>query len=141
MAAGVQGADGPDPAGKRVRPKSLTDAWHERLSAVGWFFQHLDDVLSDMSVFHRVDELDQLPVSVFLPRMVRLPVYDGAVRHALRLEAEGTAGSSEFVPGQAGYQDEAPSVIAHSRDQLAALNQTREYGPRGVNEAGVFDLG
>lgn len=87
-----------------------------------------------MSVFHRVDELDQLPVSVFLPRMARLPLYDGAVRHALRLEAEKPA-----QPAAGGTQPEP--VTAHSRDQLAALNQTREYGPRGVNEAGVFDLG
>ncbi len=90
-----------------------------------------------MSVFHRVDELDQLPVSVFLPRMVRLPLYDGAVRHALRLEAEQPAATVHEAVGT----PEAVSVTAHSRDQLAALNQTREFGPRGVNEAGVFDLG
>lgn len=88
-----------------------------------------------MSVFHRVDELDQLPAAVFLPRMVRLPLYDGAVRHALRLEAETSA-----PPADAGTAPYEPTT-AHSRERLAALNQTREYGPRGVNEAGVFDLG
>lgn len=113
----------------------------ERLSAVGWFFEHLDDVLSDMSVFHRVDDLDARPSAVFLPRMVRLPHYDGAVRHAMRREAEQpSAARSAAARATAPTQE---SVTAHSRGQLAALNQSRDsgYGPMGVNQAGVFDVG
>jgi hypothetical protein len=92
-------------------------------------------VLSDMSVFHRVDELDALPAAVFLPRMVRLPLYDGAVRHALRREAE------QPTPTPARATRPAEPVEAHTRDQLAAMNQTREYGPMAGQSVGVFDVG
>ncbi|MEV8610112.1 hypothetical protein AB0383_19670 [Amycolatopsis sp. NPDC051373] len=116
----------------------MTDDWHARLSAVGWFFQHLEDVLSDMSVFHRVDELDQLPAAVFLPRMVRLPVYDGAVRHALRCDAEQPP-TARTAPAPR----QAPSVTAHSRAELAALNQSSLYGPLPAagQAVGIFDMG
>ncbi|WP_410644495.1 hypothetical protein [Amycolatopsis sp. lyj-346] len=107
---------------------------------MGWFFEHLDDVLSDMSVFHRVDELDQLPAAVFLPRMVRLALYDGAVRHAMRRAAERPQPAPTPAPQQSGQAEPAP-VRAHTADELKALNQTREYGPLGVNQAGVFDFG
>ncbi len=85
-----------------------------------------------MSVFHRVDDLDQLPAAVFLPRMVRLPLYDGAVRHALRLEAERPAPAAEPVDEQPA-QEPVAMVTAH--------NQSREFAPMGVNQAGVFDFG
>lgn len=112
------------------------NVWHERLSAVGWFFEHLDDVLSDMSVFHRVDELDDLPAAVFLPRMVRLTHYDGAVRHAMQRAHE------QPVPAPATTSQAEPAPVrAHTADELKALNRTREYGPLGVNQAGVFDFG
>ncbi|QKV74535.1 hypothetical protein [Amycolatopsis sp. Hca4] len=107
---------------------------------MGWFFEHLDDVLSDMSVFHRVDELDELPAAVFLPRMVRLALYDGAVRHAMRRAVE----QPEAIPAPTpppGQQAESAPVRAHTTDELKALNQTREFGPLGVNQAGVFDFG
>ncbi|MFI9454461.1 hypothetical protein [Amycolatopsis sp. NPDC052450] len=116
------------------------DAWHARLSAVGWFFAHIEDVLSDMSVFHRVDELDQLPASVFLPRMVRLALYDGAVRHALHRDAERPAMPAPQAETRAADAPPEP-VRAHTADELKALNKTREYGPLGVNQAGVFDFG
>ncbi|WP_328448989.1 hypothetical protein [Amycolatopsis sp. NBC_00438] len=109
---------------------------------MGWFFEHLDDVLSDMSVFHRVDELDQLPAAVFLPRMVRLALYDGAVRHAMRRAAEQPAAAPQ-TPAQSVRPAAVPAapVRAHTADELKALNRTREYGPLGVNQAGVFDFG
>ncbi|MFJ1764045.1 hypothetical protein ACIOD2_27270 [Amycolatopsis sp. NPDC088138] len=112
----------------------MTDAWHERLSFVGWFFEHLDDVLSDMSVFHRIDELDQLPAAVFLPRMVRLVRYDGAVRHTMLRVAEET-------PASTSRQAQSAPVRTHTTEELKALNQTREYGPQGVNQASVFQFG
>ncbi len=115
----------------------MIDAWHARLSAVGWFFDHLDDVLSDMSVFHRIDNLDQVPAVVFLPRMVRLPVYDGAVRYAMQRAAEQPSPAAVETPP---HSEPAP-VRTHTTDELKALNQSREYGPLGVNQAGVFDFG
>ncbi|MEV6648058.1 hypothetical protein [Amycolatopsis sp. NPDC051371] len=109
---------------------------------MGWFFDHLDDVLSDMSVFHRVDELDQLPAAVFLPRMVRLALYDGAVRHAMRRAVEQPSEPAPVpAPTQPGQAAEPAPIRAHTANELKALNQTREYGPLGVNQAGVFDFG
>lgn len=90
-----------------------------------------------MSVFHRVDDLDELPAAQFFPRMVRLPVYEGAVRFALLSEPQ----SPRATPQPAAETHQAPPVNAHSREELAALNNTRDYGPLGVNQAGVFDLG
>lgn len=115
----------------------MSDVWHERLSAIGWFVGHLDDVLSDMSVFHRVDDIDQLPSAVFWPRVVRLPVYDGAVRFAL-LEAP----APERQAARPAPAEPTSQPKPHTRGQLAALNGTREYGPLGLNQqVGVFDLG
>ncbi|MEV6908021.1 hypothetical protein [Amycolatopsis sp. NPDC051071] len=114
----------------------MIDAWHERLSIVGWFFTHLDDVLSDMSVFHRVDDLDQVAAAVFLPRMVRLAFYDGAVRHAMQRALE----QSPLVSVDEPRREEPAPVRTRTTDELKALNQSREYGPMGVNQAGVFDF-
>lgn len=95
-----------------------------------------------MSVFHRIDRLNQIPLVTFLPLMVRLRRYDGAVRHAydVELEAAFTA-PTQPSPSNA---PEAPPVQPkpHTRDELAAMNRTREYGPLGLNQqVGVFDLG
>jgi hypothetical protein len=88
-----------------------------------------------MSVFHRVDGLDDLPAAQFFPRMVRLPFYDGAVRFALVQDAASPA------PAPAAPISQAPPVQAHGRDDFAVLNNTELYGPMGVNQAAVFDLG
>lgn len=102
---------------------------------------HLDDVLSDMSVFHRIDELDQAPAAVFFPRMVRLAIYDGAVRHALLREETRPPAPPPVSPGPEVAHEGPEPVRAHTIDELKALNQTREYGPLGVNQAGLFDFG
>lgn len=114
------------------------DDWHERLSAVGWFLVHLDDVLSDMSVLHRVDDLDSVPADVFLPRMVRLALYEGAIRFRLQAEsAKSSAASSEPAEGEP-----QPQPTAHTAEEFKALNKSKEYGPLGLHQrTGVFDLG
>jgi hypothetical protein len=90
-----------------------------------------------MSVFHRVDDVDDIPAALFFPRMFRLPLFDGAVRFALMSEARDGPATR---PSQS-TDSPPPAVTAYSRDDLAALNNTRLYGALGVNEAGVFDLG
>jgi hypothetical protein len=107
---------------------------------VAWYFTHLDDVLSDMSVFHRVDDIDAVDVSVFLPRMARLAIYDGAVRFALARRPVAPAPRS-VAPITAAPAEPAKHVTPHSAAQLQAMNQSREYGPLGVNQAGVFQIG
>ncbi|MEC3974735.1 hypothetical protein [Amycolatopsis sp. H20-H5] len=116
----------------------MTDDWHRRLSTVGWYFAHLDDVCSDMSAYHRIENLDG-PAAVFLSRMVRLPVYGGAVAFAAREAAEEPEPLARPTPVPLS---EPVTVKPHSRGELAALNQSREYGPLGSNQqVGIFDLG
>jgi hypothetical protein len=94
-----------------------------------------------MSVFHRVDDLDALTAAVFLPRMVRLPHYDGAVRHVLRREGEQPSTAVSAPARATAPAEQAASVHAHTVGELSRMNQTKEYGPLGVNQAGVFDVG
>ncbi len=118
----------------------MSELWHDRLSTLAWFAARMDDVLSDMSVFHRIDDLDQVPAAVFFPRMVRLPLYDGAVRNALlRAEPDPAVPPS---PRPAPQPQASPEPVrTHTGAELQALNTTREFGPMGVNQAGVFDFG
>lgn len=45
---------------------------------------YLEEIRSDLSRFHRVDELESLPADRFFSLVHRLQFYDGAVRwHAL----------------------------------------------------------
>lgn len=44
----------------------------------------MDEIESDLSVFHRVDDFETLTVSTFLTRVALLPAYGGAL--ALRLQ-------------------------------------------------------
>jgi hypothetical protein len=98
---------------------------------LAWFFAHIDDVRSDMSVFHRVDDIESIPVARLVPLMVRLPVYDGAVRFAIRNEpAElSTPASNEPEP-----------AIAPSADQLQAMNHNPLYGPLSGQMVGMFEV-
>lgn len=41
---------------------------------------HLDDIASDMSVFHRVDDITALDGPTFLRFAWRLPAYEGVLR-------------------------------------------------------------
>jgi hypothetical protein len=48
----------------------------------------LDDVESDMSVFHRIDDISKLPANKFFRLAERLPYYTGAVQATMRIMAE-----------------------------------------------------
>lgn len=56
-----------------------------------WVLDHLEDVASDLSVFHRVDDWRGLPSSRFFLWAERLPAYDGAVRAVLMAEQTASA--------------------------------------------------
>lgn len=40
---------------------------------------HLDDVISDLSVFHRIDDVNELEPAVFFALAQRLPLYQGVM--------------------------------------------------------------
>jgi len=101
----------------------------------------MDDVLSDMSVFHGVDDIGPLPASMFFPRMYRLPAYRGAVAQALvrdleDIEARPAPRRTELPPS------EPPPEKPYEAGQLAAMNRSQLWGPMGLQQqTGVFDLG
>jgi hypothetical protein len=82
-----------------------------------------------MSVYHRIGGIDEVPISVFVPRMVRLPVYDGAVAFALRTE-----------PSAAAHADPEPAVDV--RPIGPQDSQSAMYGPMpDIGQAAVFEFG
>lgn len=54
--------------------------WRERLAVVFPLVEHLEEVLSDLSVFHRVEGLAGCSAGWFIARASRLGYYDGALR-------------------------------------------------------------
>lgn len=83
-----------------------------------------------MSVFHRVDDIEAIPVSRLVPLMVRLQVYDGAVRFAARQPEVASRRNPEPVTS-------GPALTA---DQLQALNANPLYGPMQGQTVGLFDV-
>ena len=64
-----------------------------------WILDHFEDVASDLSVFHRVDDWRELPSSRFFVWAERLPAYDGAVRLVLMAEQQPTLPVPVQAPG------------------------------------------
>lgn len=48
----------------------------------------MEDIKSDFSVFHRVDDIEELPANQFFPRARRLMSYKGALRTTAEIEHE-----------------------------------------------------
>lgn len=51
-----------------------------------WVIDYLDDIESDMSVFHRISDMYAMPPVKFFRFALRLPAYKGVMRS--RIEAE-----------------------------------------------------
>lgn len=58
-----------------------------------WARQNLEDIESDLSVFHRVVDADLLPADRFISLAQRLPAYKGVLR--MRLEMESYAAEKQ----------------------------------------------
>lgn len=61
---------------------------------LSWLLDMPDEIRSDLSVFHRVDDMDSMPAHRFWSYATRLPFYDGAVRAMTR----ASAGSQPAAP-------------------------------------------
>lgn len=70
---------------------------------LGWVLECLDDITSDMSVFHRVDDIYALDGPTLFRLAWRLPAYEGAMR--VRVQMAHVDGPSEargaYSPGAA----------------------------------------
>lgn len=99
---------------------------------LAWIFEHWDDIVSDFSVLHRIDDPDVLTIGRFLALTIRLSAYTGALRArftAPPLDAAGTAspgGEPLTVPvtGGDGEGDTPPEVIR----QIKAAQFARRHG-------------
>lgn len=87
----------------------------ERLLKLTWIHWLIDDVESDMSAFHRVDDIQQLPAPRFIRFAERLPHYSGAVRASLtRMASEEqqqeTEPASVITPAEAASLPSLPGM-------------------------------
>lgn len=70
-----------------------------RVEEVAWVLGHLDDLDSDFSVFHRVDDFRALPAPRMFALAQRLPAYGGVMAHRVaEVRAEGQ--TPELEPGE-----------------------------------------
>jgi hypothetical protein len=98
-------------------PKSLID----HLGSRAWVLDHLDDLESDFSVFHRVDDLYELDAERFWAMAERIMHYGGATVAAVRrVQAD--------QPRVRYVEDEHGAPAALTPDQLAALGGMGEMG-------------
>lgn len=70
-----------------------------------WVLDYLDDIDSDMSVFHRVDDAHTtLPAAVYFARAERLPAYRGVMR-ARVLDEQQRGNGTSASPGRVVVDD------------------------------------
>jgi hypothetical protein len=61
---------------------------YDRVVQVVWVLDYLDDLESDFSVFHRVDDIYSMPGPRFFRLAIRLPKYKGVLQMRLMEEYE-----------------------------------------------------
>ncbi len=64
-----------------------------------WVLDYVEDIASDMSVFHRIDDADAMPAPLYFERAERLPAYQGVMRARLSSEAQEAGGTPAATPG------------------------------------------
>lgn len=63
-------------------------------------YSYLEDVESDMSAFHRIDDVGGMAAQLFIDRATRLSAYKGVIR--ARIESEQNENSSSSTPARGG---------------------------------------
>lgn len=105
----------------RVRPtggrpvKKLS----ERVRQIGWTGAYLEDVRSDLSVLHRVDDLEALPGPRLFSYVWRLMAYQGVIANRWRQQA-ATAAAPKRTTSIAEWMRERPDVVKKAHELLAA---------------------
>lgn len=73
----------------------------DRVVQIGWVLDHLDDLASDFSVFHRVPDITALDGPTFLRLAWRMPAYEGVMRARATVAQEENAGTTpQMAPGR-----------------------------------------
>jgi hypothetical protein len=96
---------------------------------------YVADIESDLSVFHRVDDADQLTIARYLALAPRLAAYQGALRARLATpESSGTVAGTPSVRGVPlaadGAGDTPPEVVAQLK--RAALGARYGVDPAAI---------
>ena len=102
-----------------------------------WILECLPEIESDMSVFHRIEDIYTMNAFVFVRRALLLPVYEGAVRGAVRRLAEKAAQRDTDTPNVARVaqeDDEAALWAAYRQRKYAKFLKPGEV-PRVVSVA------
>ena len=89
-----------------------------RLAQLRWIPRYLDEIESDMSVFHRVDDIWSMPARKFFPLARRLHSYQGAMRERVLAEQrEREGGPPAGPPDGSGTGRAAAGAAAGPRDE------------------------
>jgi hypothetical protein len=88
-----------------------------------WVLAHWDDVLSDFSVLHRLDEdqVNRLTPRQFIPRAVRLVHYQGATRDVATTEYRKAQDQPTSAPAAEAAPTETPALVDPTPEQVRAL--------------------
>lgn len=112
-----------------------------------WLVAHWDDVVSDMSVFHRVDDVRTLPLPRLFAMADRLGAYQGAVHAAIALEARQAADgpkrvpASTSTPGAPAAAQPVPEVTSLAEvKRLRAAARLKRFPPDKFGEHKMVDL-
>lgn len=96
--------------------------------------EHLDDVASDMSVFHRVDDVTELDAVTFWKLAWRLPAYQGRMAVIVQeLQEQQESG------GSTSYQAAGSARQATVQGTTTALRNHPEFNAGG-NFAPLFSI-
>ena len=83
-----------------------------------WVLECLPEIESDMSVFHRIEDVYTMSAVTFFRRVELLPAYDGALTARLRREQSRTTQDSGAA---------APARQTDDEDALWAAHRQRAY--------------
>jgi hypothetical protein len=89
--------------------------WAPIIASTGWIINHLEDVESDLSAFHRIDDYTTMTSTRFFALATRLAAYRGVVRTHLEAELhereERRRGGTRPASRPRGTVTEAPESV------------------------------
>lgn len=100
----------------------------ERVSLLLWTVDHLEDVESDMSVFHRVNDIYTMQGPRFFDYVLRLGAYMGVVQARIAKEKEDDKGP-DYTPGttsQPSTVDESTALAMLGADWVEHTTEEEE---------------
>lgn len=88
-----------------------------------WVLDHLEDIDSDMSAFHRVDDaVSTLPAPLYFARAIRLGAYAGVMQARILEARQREQGGTSFnVGGRAGAANQGPATKISDTAMLEQL--------------------